>query len=503
MQLAQVEGQERRAQAQGLHRALAALRAEMARRSEATLEHWDGLILRPEFQASARNLADYLALRRGDMVPFQAPLAALGLSSLGRAEAHVRASLDAVLAALALIGGEGQADYPPVEVFAAGPARLAARRDALFGARRGGPATRIMVTLPSEAADNPELIARLAAAGADCLRINCAHDGPDAWAAMIGHARRIAAETGRRLPVQMDIAGPKLRVEAVSGEKGETGRLHEGDRFEVVETLGASDLPQITLSHPALMAAMAPGGALWINDGKLRAQIVDVAPGRVLAEVTSTPAKGAKIKTEKGVNLPGVDLRVPALTEDDREALDFVLRHADILGYSFVQTRADLAALFAAIEARGEADPDQGRAAPALMLKIETPLALRNLPQLIVEAGGRMPVGVMIARGDLAVEIGFERLSEIQEEILWLCEAAEVPVVWATQVLETMVKEGQASRAEMTDAAMGQRAECVMLNKGPHLGEAVEFLRDVLGRMDRHTNKKSPRLGALGLWHDL
>jgi pyruvate kinase len=109
----------------------------------------------------------------------------------------------------------------------------------------------------------------------------------------------------------------------------------------------------------------------------------------------------------------------------------------------------------------------------------------------------------MIARGDLAVEIGFDRLSEIQEEILWLCEAAQIPVIWATQVLEGMVQGGQASRAEVTDAAMSQRAECVMLNKGPHVAEAVRFLRGVLARMDRHQSKKSPRLGPLGLWRDL
>jgi pyruvate kinase len=134
------------------------------------------------------------------------------------------------------------------------------------------------------------------------------------------------------------------------------------------------------------------------------------------------------------------------------------------------------------------------------MLKIETPLAVRNLPRLIVQAGGLQPVAVMIARGDLAVEIGLERLSEMQEQILWLCEAAHVPVVWATQVLDSLVKEGSASRAEMTDAAMGQRAECVMLNKGPHLAEAVAFLDGVLHRMDRHQHKKSARLGALKSW---
>jgi pyruvate kinase len=173
--------------------------------------------------------------------------------------------------------------------------------------------------------------------------------------------------------------------------------------------------------------------------------------------------------------------------------------HADVVSFSFVQTVEDVQALLAAMKSRAV----PGAALPAIVLKIETPLSLRNLPDLIVEAGGSVPVGVMIARGDLAVEIGFGRLSEIQEEILWLCEAAQVPVVWATQVLETMVKEGQATRAEVTDAAMSQRAECVMMNKGPHVVEAMAFLRGILTRMDRHHSKKSPRMAPLALWHHL
>ena len=105
----------------------------------------------------------------------------------------------------------------------------------------------------------------------------------------------------------------------------------------------------------------------------------------------------------------------------------------------------------------------------------------------------------MVARGDLAVEMGFERLAEVQEEILWLCEAAHVPVVWATQVLETMAQTGRPSRAEVTDAAMSGRAECVMLNKGPHVVEAVRFLDDVLRRMQRHQKKKRAMLRKLSI----
>lgn len=110
---------------------------------------------------------------------------------------------------------------------------------------------------------------------------------------------------------------------------------------------------------------------------------------------------------------------------------------------------------------------------PAIVAKIETPEAVKNLPELIVRAAGEQPFGVMIARGDLAVEIGYQRLAEIQEEILWLCQAARVLVIWATQILENLVKKRTPSRAEMTDAAMAERAECVMLNKGAYIAEAV------------------------------
>ena len=122
---------------------------------------------------------------------------------------------------------------------------------------------------------------------------------------------------------------------------------------------------------------------------------------------------------------------------------------------------------------------------------------MRNLPKLILQSLAHNPTAVMIARGDLAVEIGFARLSEMQEEILWLCEAARTPVIWATQVLDQYVRDGVASRSEMTDAAMAQGAECVMLNKGPRICRRRRFPRDVLLRMDRHHAKKFARYTEL------
>ncbi len=136
----------------------------------------------------------------------------------------------------------------------------------------------------------------------------------------------------------------------------------------------------------------------------------------------------------------------------------------------------------------------------AIMAKIETPQAVNHLPELIVQAAVQQPFAVMIDRGDLAIEIGYQRLVEMQEEILWLCEAAHIPVIWATQVLESLVKKGIPSRAEMTDAAMAERAECVMLNKRAFVAEAVTILDDVLTRMQAHQLKKTPQLRALHSW---
>ena len=139
----------------------------------------------------------------------------------------------------------------------------------------------------------------------------------------------------------------------------------------------------------------------------------------------------------------------------------------------------------------------------AVVAKIETALAVRNLPDIIMHGLARAPLAVMIARGDLAVELGPVRMAEIQEELLWISEAAHVPVIWATQVLENLAKKGLASRAELTDAAMSERAECVMLNKGPYILKAVRVLNEVLTRMAGHQRKKMPTFRPLRSWEHL
>jgi pyruvate kinase len=211
--------------------------------------------------------------------------------------------------------------------------------------------------------------------------------------------------------------------------------------------------------------------------------------------VEAAREKGVRLKPEKGLNFPDIELTLPPLTRKDLTDLDFIAEHADLVGFSFVQRVADVERLQAELALRRGDRPPQG-----VILKIETPLGVKNLPQLILASARRHPTAVMIARGDLAVEIGFARLSEMQEEILWLCEAAHTPSVWATQVLDQFIRDGVANRSEMSDAALGHSAECIMLNKGPHLAEGVAFLRDVLTRMDRHRAKRFERYSRLQSW---
>lgn len=479
-----------------LHRRIVDLRDTVATDAATVLRQWRPAIADPTFLPAATNLAHYLALRRHDISALQAVLACRGLTSLGRSEAHVQTTLDAAEATLARLAQAGAPPYPDPADMAQGTRALRQQSDLIFGRTANEDATRIMVTLPPEAATDPALVGRIVAAGMDCARINCAHDAPPAWKAMIANVRSQATAAGRECRILMDLAGCKCRIETVHA--AHQRRLVRGDRFVLVRALtdaAATDPTFATITFPEILDSLKVGAEVWINDGKLGTRVVSVAPGRVSVEVISARAKGERLRPEKGVNFPATELTLDPLTAKDLRDLDFVAEHADIIGFSFVQRVADVARLQTALAARR-----QGRPPQPIILKIETQLAVQTLPRLIIQAGGSHPVAVMIARGDLAVELGFGRMSEMQEEMLWLCEAAHVPVVWATQVLEGLVRDGVPSRAEATDAAMGQRAECIMLNKGPFLVEAITFLRDVLRRMDRHHRKQSPRLGALHSW---
>ena len=565
----------------------------------------------PQSRSSVQNLLDYLALRKHDLRDLQFRLAALGFSSLGRSESCTLAAIDAVIAILERLAGKRRThDSASTQLaFKKGTATLARNAHRLLGPLPQGRAVRIMVTLPSEAADSYEMVKALIADGTDLVRINCAHDSQMEWQSMITHVHNANQESGKHCKVLMDLAGPKLRtgtirrgcevarwrvVRDVRGNvivpariclvgKNATPNslpkfdaqlpvpnklLHHIDLADTIEIMDSRNkirkltviskadhaclctcsqgayvlsgsklsvlrkgkeiakghlselpfveepihlqpgdllvltrqeesvaaahrhLPHISCTLPEVFSTALPGQPIFFDDGKIEGQISEVDPEYILVEIFHTGAAAAKLGSAKGINLPETGFSIGALTGKDREDLDFVAANADIVGLSFVRRAEDVQALQQELAARGESNL-------GIVLKIESRPGFEQLPLIMMAALRHHPVGIMVARGDLTIEVGFERLAEVQEEILWLSEAAHMPVIWATQVLETLTKTGIPSRAEVTDAAMGVRAECVMLNKGEHILDAVRFLDGILHRMRAHHLKKRSMLRRL------
>lgn len=572
---------------------------------------------------SARNLAHYLALRRHDVRELQASLGAIGLSSLGRTESHVLSAIQHVYHLLNTLLANDDQKLPGVAHVSMyeGSELLKGNTQALLGKQPLGRKVRIMVTMPTEASTDYELVRDLLKSGMDCMRINCAHDDPKTWSGMIRNLQKARKETGRFCSIEMDIAGPKLRTGPIEPgpavvrcrpERDRLGRvskpaqiwltpsesqtaalagaapsipvsrkflskLRRGDTIRLVDARGARRslrivsvkhlsccaettgtiyfVPDLKLnafsknahnSHgkrwrsrvgrfaattqtlllkpgetllltrstqigkpaqrdkdghiisPARIGVTLPnfleyaeaGQQIWFDDGKIGGVIRSVSNDQIQVEIIQARLEGENLGEGKGINLPDTRLEVSALTDEDIKHLSFIVEHADIVGYSFVRTERDVHQLIERLrELHGES--------LGIVLKIETREAFENLPGLILAAMTMRKIGVMIARGDLAVECGYQRLAEVQEEILWICEAAHVPVIWATQVLESLSKKGIPSRSEITDAAMGERAECVMLNKGPYVVQAVSVLDDILRRMQAHQDKKRSMLRRL------
>ena len=482
-----------------LSEALHGLRADVVEQGNELFERWRPRIEREQFAPSALNLARYIALRRHELRQLQLELMPWGLSSLGRCEARVLENLDAVIAALDRIDplSDHPSGPPNAKEFFRGHDLLRHETEAALGPTPPNRDVRIMVTMPPEAAEHYELIRGLVERGMDVARINCAHDGGDDWRAMSEHVRHAAAETGRPCRVCMDICGPRARTKSVAAR--DDRRLAVGERL----LMGETEDPAERLAHPVefqcslpgVIEQIQPGQMVWLDEGSMGAVVERKLERGAVLRITNAPPKGGRVRPDKGLNFPDTELVLDPLTRKDLEDLDVIAEVADIVGYSFVQRPRDIELLQAELGRRRDR-PDS----IALVTKIETKLGIRNLPELIVQAGGAQPVAVMIARGDLAVEIGYRRLAEVQEELLWLCEAAHVPVIWATQVLDKFVHKGIGARGEITDAAMAERAECVMLNKGPFVGDAVTLLDDMLARMEGHQFKKVSRMRQLHSW---
>lgn len=570
----------------------------------------------PDYRQSAKNLVHYMALRQHDLGELQDTLRNMGLTPFDHPEPFVMRSLLMTKVILQRLVGEM---YPVSErkTLSLKKSRkmLNAHTRELFGAKSKKRRTRIMVTMPTEVAEDSSIPGKFIRAGMNCARINCAHDEPAVWQKMIANIRQAAEKQSKSCRIMMDLGGPKLRTGAmvpgpkvihIKPERDDLGNVirpallwlapptvlppgpadaiipvepewlkkvkrgdvvmftdsrdkkcslevtrKQGDgkwavcydsayistgtdlvlkkeNQEAEEMVAVGELLPLEqfiilkpgdtlilqknteifgegakydqqgnlLSHAHVACTMheifddvKPGEPILFDDGKIEGVIDEVRDDELVVKILNAKELGSKLKAEKGINLPVTELSFSGLTPKDREDLAFVVEHADAVNVSFVNDAEDVKLVLDEFEKLGKH--------VGLILKIETRKGFRNLPLILLEAMQVKPVGVMIARGDLAVEIGWNDMALVQEEIMRICESAHIPDIWATQVLENMAKKGTPSRAEITDAGMSQRAECVMLNKGAQITKAIKLLSKILRNMQEIQKKKENALPRL------
>lgn len=429
--------------------------------------------IHPENRESALNFLKYLILRKTDVRELQLLLHENGLSSLASCESHTHRQIQVTLQHL---GKRFKALDTCTMDF--GSKKIEESSERLFGPKSENWPASVMVTFDASFLEEKDLISKLLKKGMGTARINCAHDDESVWQEMVEKIQLASKETGIPCKIHLDLAGPKIRTKLLTkGRKKGKVKVEKGQQIWLSETAKGFKSGDIVISptESGVIEALTPGDRVFIDDGLILCLVEGVEKGSAALKIERISSKKPYIKAEKGINFPDCHLQISSLTTFDKECLPFVCANADTVGFSFVRTAADIADLRAALQ---EIVDD----IPFIILKIETHESVRNLPELLLEGMKDLDFGVMIARGDLAVEIGFERLVEIQDEILWLCEAAHVPVIWATQVLENLHKSGIATRAEVTDAGHAARAECIMINKGDHTLEVLKTLRDISQR---------------------
>lgn len=477
------------------------LRDEIKENGEKIYGSWEDEIERNGFKESALNLSYYLALRNVDINQLQTDLIPWGLSSLGRLESKTLVTLDAVIATLHdVIDDQADFPHPDPKAFDVGRRRLQKNTKKVFGKKPNSRTTRIMVTMPDEAISDKELLRELVDEGMNVARINCAHNTPDDWKKIIQSLREISEETQQDVRILMDIAGPKIRTEWVYSHTSKP-KVRAGDFIRLTNNF--EKLPENDVNFTAgcslkeIYEQVEVGQNVLYDDGSIESVVEEVTEESILLKVIKTKGKSVRVKAEKGLNFPNNQLVFDSLDNKDKIDISFACEHADIIGCSFVNSGQDIQLIQEEIEKNlGDESKEM-----ALMAKIETVRATRNLPEIIFTAASKNPFSVMIARGDLAAESGYIDLAGFQQEIMWISEAGDIPVVWATEVLDTLVSDGVPTRSEVTDAAEGTRADCIMLNKGDFIIDGVRTLNQIIQRMEPIQYKKTPILRKLNFKH--
>ncbi|MFP2994263.1 pyruvate kinase [Spongiivirga sp. MCCC 1A20706] len=582
---------------------LEAIKLEEAR-AETTL-----LDVHQDYYKSARNLIQYNTFRRFDLRTTQKKLKYLGLTRLAKAESHLMSSLFKTRFILYSLLGERPTINAKAGLSIKNSKRLLNKHTKeLFGYRSKGRRVRIMVTQPTQAATDYQMVYEMIRNGMNCARINCAHDDAEVWKKIISHVKKASKALGKNVKIAMDLAGPKIRTGEITlgpkirkfkPERDESGKIvspallilvpkinedselntipidlfqlkkiRVGDTFVLTDTrdkqrtlkvihinheevlahcyetsyIGTGtilrcqnrkmenilieELPKIERSillrvddiltitkdslpgNPAefdeegnvvkgatiscqlieVFQKVKEGDPIIFDDGKIEGYIERVFTDYFTVRITRAKERGSKLKAEKGMNFPSTDLGISGLTAKDKADMEFIARYADVVNFSFVNRKEDVEELLKALEELNALNKLN------IILKIETRLGMDNLSEILLTAMKVKHIGVMIARGDLAVETGWDTIGQVQEEILAICGAAHIPVVWATQVLENFAKKGLPSRAEITDAVASLNAECVMLNKGLYINDVLKLLNKILSRMEQLHEKNEVML---------
>jgi pyruvate kinase len=322
--------------------------------------------------------------------------------------------------------------------------------------------TKIVATLGPASSDQAT-IERLFGAGADIFRVNMSHTSHEAMRAYVQAIRAVERANGRPIGILVDLQGPKLRLGTF---KNGGVTLVEGDQFILDSDKAPGDAKRAHLPHPEVLAAIKPGHQLVVDDGRVRLAVIEAAPGRIVARITVA----GRVSDRKGVSVPDTTIAVAAITPKDRSDLEAALEAgADWIGLSFIQRPEDVA------EAKKIA---RGRA--AVLAKIEKPQAITRLSEIMEQADA-----LMVARGDLGVELPLERVPGLQKQITRTARKAGKPVVIATQMLESMITAPTPTRAEVSDVATAifEGADAIMLSAesaaGKYPVEAVETMNRI------------------------